>query len=137
MSKHSKPKKRVKEYRKYDPSMKRELARRYRAGEFSYRVAAEEYGLPNKDTAKEFVRWYDKRLATDQAAIANSVSLESPPSQPDLSARTAAELEEEIVRLKKQLNIEQTKAEAWRTMVHKAEEITGIDIVKKLAPKPS
>lgn len=92
MSKFTKPKKRVKEYRKCDPAMKREIARRYLADEFSYRVAAEEYDLPNKDMAKEFVRWYQKRLATDQAAIVVSVSRESPPSPPDLSARTAAEL---------------------------------------------
>ena len=129
--------KRVKDYRKYSSSLKREVARRYLAGEFSYRIAAEEYGLDNKDVVKEFVRWYRKQLVNDQTAIADSLSHESPPSQPDLSANSKADLEKEIVRLRKIAHEAEVKAEAWRTLVHNASELTGTDLIKKFAPKPS
>ena len=128
--------KRVKDHRKYDPSLKREIARRYEAGEFSYGVAAEEYGLPNKDTVKEFVRWYRLPLRSDEAALAGSIPGESPPPQPPPSARSTAELEEEIVKLRKVAHEAEAKAETWRTVVRLASELTGEDLVKKFVPKP-
>lgn len=126
--------KRVKDHRKYDPSLKREIARRYLAGEFSYRVAAEEYGLPNEDTAKEFVRWYRLQLRSDEAAVAGSVSGESPPPRPHPSARSTAELEEEIVKLRKVAHEAEAKAKTWRTVVRLACELTGEDLGKKFVP---
>lgn len=129
--------KRVKDYRRYPPSLKREVARRYLAGEFSYAVGAEEYGLANGDVVKEFVKWYRRQLASDQAAIAGSISGESPPSQPDLSASSKADLEKEIVRLRKVAHEAELKAEAWRTLMRNASEFTGTDLVKKFAPGPS
>ena len=129
--------KRVKDYRKYDPSMKREIARRYLAGEFSYRVAAEEYGLPGKETVKEFVKWYRKELERDQAAIADSISSESQLSPPDLANISRAELEKELIEARKLAHLAKAKEEAWRVMVKHASEYVGEDIVKKFGPGSS
>ena len=51
----------------YPPSLKRELAVRYLAGEFSYTVAAQDFGLQRAETAKEFVRWYKRLVASEDA----------------------------------------------------------------------
>ena len=48
--------KRTKHHGKYAPIVKREIAKRYLNGEFSYQIAAEEYHLPGRHTVKEFVR---------------------------------------------------------------------------------
>ena len=137
MSKKSPIIKRVKDYRKYDPSMKREVARRYLAGEFSYHVAAEEYGLPGKETVKEFVKWFRKELEVDHAAIAGSISSESQLSQPDLARLSRAELEKQLIEAKKLAHLAEVKQEAWRTLVKHASEYVGEDIIKKFGPKPS
>jgi len=125
--------KRSKRHGKYDPVIKREIGRRYLANEFSYRVAAEEYGLPSSDTAKEFVRWYRRELAlaaqpdgaedNDQGATAIDG-----PSQ---------NCADEIRQLRLKLRKAEQRAEAWKAMIDVAGEELNIDIVKKPAPKPS
>lgn len=130
--------KRVKDHRKYPPSLKREVARRYLAGEFSYRVAAEEYGLDNKDVVKEFVRWYRKQAASDDAAISCALTgTEATSSHADLNGLSKAELERQLVAARKSAYEAEMKAEAWRTLVHNASAYTGTDLIKKFAPKPS
>ena len=73
--------KRVKQHGRYDRSLKREVARRYLAGEFSYRIAAEEYGLSSGSVVKEFVRWYrqqDDYLVGMQADNPDTVNSQTP-----------------------------------------------------------
>jgi len=129
--------KRIKDHSKYDRSLKREIARRYLNGEFSYRIGAEEYNLPNKDTVKEFVRWYRKELAAEEAHLADLHPKVGPPDESNLAAGSLTDQAEEIARLKEKLRLAELKAEAWRTLVDNAGNHVGIDLVKKFGPKPS
>jgi transposase InsO family protein len=60
--------KKVKSQKKYSDSLKREVGRRYIREEFSYAVAAEEYGLKDKTVAKEFVKWYRMQVEKENRA---------------------------------------------------------------------
>ena len=130
-------KKRVKDHSKYDRALKREVARRYLAGEFSYRVAAEEYNLPNGDTAKEFVRWYKRQLSAEEDHLSASHPKGRLIDESDSVDNSSINQAQEIKELKEKLRLAELKAEAWRTLVDNAGEHVGIDLVKKFGPKPS
>jgi transposase-like protein len=129
--------KRIKDHSKYARTLKREVARRYLNGEFSYRIGAEEYNLPNKDTVKEFVRWYKKELAAEEAHLSAPHPKVGPTNESDSAANSLIDQAKEIARLKEQLRLAELKAEAWRTLVDNAGNHVGIDLVKKFGPKPS
>lgn len=129
--------KRIKDHSKYDRSLKREVSRRYLAGEFSYQVAAEEYNLPNRDTVREFVRWYKKEIAVEEAHLLAPHRKVGPTDEPNLAAISSADQAKEITRLKEKLRLAELKSEAWRTLVDNAGSHVGIDLVKKFGPKPS
>jgi transposase-like protein len=129
--------KRIKDHSKYDRSLKREVARRYLAGDFSYQIAAEEYNLPNRDTAKEFVRWYKRELATEENQLSGSHPEVSPIVDSNIANTSLTNQAKEIQRLKEQLRVAELKAAAWRTLVDNAGAHVGIDLVKKFGPKPS
>lgn len=117
--------------------LKREISRRYLDGEFSYRIAAEEYGLPNKDTVKEFVKWYRR-----EQALVDNLSL-GPQKKKGLGEDSSTKacdpvsLQAENDLLRQQLSQERRKVDAWKALVDVANEELGIDIVKKSVPKPS
>lgn len=125
--------KRIKRHGKYDPVMKREIARRYLAGEFSYQVAAEEYKLPGRATIIEFVKWYRRELASVEQHV--SPNDEQANDQPP--AVEEQNMSSEVAALRQQLRQAEQRAEAWKAMIDVASEELKIDIVKKLVPKPS
>jgi transposase-like protein len=129
----SKSTKRTKRHGKYDPVLKREIGRRYLASEFSYQAAAEEYGLPGRDTVKEFVRWYRRELAVADQHTASTD--QEPAIQPPVVE--GQNLAEEVAELRRQLRQSEQRAEAWKAMIDTASAELEIDIVKKRVPKPS
>lgn len=132
-------KKRTKDRRRYSDSFKREVARRYLSGEFSYRVGAEEYGLPSGHSVREFVRWY--RRQSEYLSINVEVMSDSPPGE-ETPKETGCELSrEELLERLRQLELERDAAklaaEGWKTLVQIAEEELCIEIVKKSVAKQS
>ena len=127
--------KRIKDYGRYDRSMKREISRRYLAGEFSYRIAAQEYGLRDGNVVKQFVRWYKAQAEYLQP-------MDDPEENSEGPARTATESTAEelllrVAKLEKERDQARLAAEGWRTMIDIAEQTFKIEIVKKSVAKPS
>lgn len=121
-------------YRQIWPAkLKREVARRYEAGEFSLQVGAEIYGLKHRNTVWEMVKWYRKEKAYLEA---NNLPV------PD-DKRNGAQGPDDgidqlsIEELRKQLRKAKLEAEGWRTLILQAEEELKINIVKKSGAKPS
>jgi transposase-like protein len=139
--------KRIKQHGRYDRSLKREVARRYLAGEFSYRIAAEEYGLRSGEVVKQFVRWY--RQQNDYLEIMepqNESETILPTSCPEkvsevvtdeLAQLSQGELLQLARRLQQQRDEALLAAQGWRTMIDLAEQSFNIQIVKKSVAKPS
>lgn len=121
-------------YRQRWPAkLKRELARRYEAGEFSLSVAAEIYGLKHRNSAWEMVKWYRKEL---QYLSAKELPM------PDDKRKGAEAAEDDIDQmtveeLRKNLRTSRMETEAWKTVVLQAEELLDISIIKKSGAKQS
>lgn len=125
--------KRVKRHGKYDPVLKREVARRYLNGEFSYQVAAEEYQLPGRQTVKDFVKWYRGELARQEEH-----SFPGPQKEMGQGWNASADLGDasvQIEQLRRALHKAERRADAWKAMIDVASEELGIDIVKKPVPR--
>lgn len=139
--------KRIKQQGRYDRSLKREVARRYLAGEFSYRIAAEEYGLRSGEVVKQFVRWYRQQNDYLEGMEAqNESEAERPTSKPEkvleadadeLAQLSREELLEAVRQLQQERDEARLSAQAWRTMIDLAEQSFNIEIVKKSVAKPS
>ena len=127
--------KRVKSQKKYSDSLKREVGRRYLRGEFSYAVAAEEYGLRDKLVAKEFVKWY--LMQQEKEPQSSSEELESVKSEQELESPTVdlAEALARIKELERALYMSELKGEALETMLDIAKRDLGIDVRKKYGAK--
>ena len=119
--------KKVKSRNRYPNDLKRKIALEYLSGRFSYAVAAEEYGLPDRSVVKEFVKWYRRNHHLSQtnetATMAKSKSGGSNPADSDLQKR--------IKELEAELQWSKMKVEALETMIDIAEEQLHIDIRKK------
>ncbi len=119
--------KKVKNYNRYPNEFKRKIALEYLSGRFSYAVAAEEYGLKNKDVVKEFVYWYRRKYELSQTnavlPMAKSKATSHDPQEQELQKR--------IKELEAQLQLSNLKVEALETMIDIAEEQLHIDIRKK------
>lgn len=114
----------------YPPSLKREIAQRYLNGEFSYAVAAEEYGLANKDVVKEFVKWYSRLVASeDQALAERRTELEATGKLPDPAS--GEPLPDNPAELKRLLEEARGEALTLRTLVQVLKEDFEIDVLKK------
>lgn len=127
--------KRVKSQKKYSDSLKREVGRRYLRGEFSYAVAAEEYGLRDKLVAKEFVKWY--RMQQEKEPPSSSEELENVKSEQELES-PSVDLAEALARIKeleRALYMSELKGEALETMLDIAKRDLGIDVRKKYGAK--
>lgn len=126
--------KKVKSQKKYSDSLKREVGRRYLREEFSYAVAAEEYGLKDKTVAKEFVKWYRMQLEKE-----NKDGTEEEPSSREAAPEATAEnLDEALARIKeleRALYMAELKGEALETMLDIAKRDLGIDVRKKYGAK--
>ena len=135
--------KRVKSHARYDSSLKREVARRYLAGEFSYRVAAEEYGLRSGEVVKHFVRWYrlqdDYLQPVEYTDNDEAITTQSggEPAAETFSELTHVELLEQVRQLTDERDRAQLAAQGWRTMIEIAEQTLKVEIVKKCEAKPS
>lgn len=128
--------KRVKSQKKYSDSLKREVGRRYLRGEFSYAVAAEEYGLRDKLVAKEFVKWY--RMQQEKEPLSSSEELESGKSDQEELESPSVDLAEALARIKeleRALYMSELKGEALETMLDIAKRDLGIDVRKKYGAK--
>ena len=138
--------KRIKQHGRYDRSLKREVARRYLAGEFSYRIAAEEYGLASSEVVKEFVRWY--RQQNDYLEVMETENesetirhTSCPEKVEEVATDELAQLSpDELLMVARQLQLQRDEARlaahGWRTMITLAEECFNIEIVKKSVAKP-
>ncbi len=125
--------KKVKSQKKYSDSLKREVGRRYLREEFSYAVAAEEYGLKDKLVAKEFVKWYRMQLAKE-----NKEGQEEECSSESKAEASAGNLEEALARIKeleRALYMAELKGDALETMLDIAKRDLGIDVRKKYGAK--
>jgi transposase-like protein len=125
--------KKVKSQKKYSDSLKREVGRRYLREEFSYAVAAEEYGLKDKTVAKEFVKWYRMQLEKE-----NKNGQEEEPSSEAKVEAAAGNLDEALARIKeleRALYMSELKGEALETMLDIAKRDLGIDVRKKYGAK--
>ncbi len=125
--------KKVKSQKKYSDSLKREVGRRYLREEFSYAVAAEEYGLKDKLVAKEFVKWYRMQLEKE-----NKDGKEEECSSESKAEATAGNLEEALARIKeleRALYMAELKGDALETMLDIAKRDLGIDVRKKYGAK--
>lgn len=137
--------KRVKEHGRYDRSLKREIARRYLAGEFSYRIAAEEYGLSSGNVVKEFVRWYrdqddylEGMKANNPATGSNKTSDDLGDTFPsDVNELSKEELRSLVLQLRTECAEARLAAQGWRSLIAMAEQRLNIEIVKKSVAKPS
>lgn len=121
-------------YRQIWPAkLKREVARRYEAGEFSLQVGAEIYGLKHRNTVWEMVKWYRKEKAYLEA---NNLPVPDDKRHgaqgPDYGLDQLS-----VEELKDQLRKARLEAEAWKTMIFVAEESLNIQIVKKSGAKQS
>lgn len=121
-------------YRQIWPAtLKRQIARRYEAGEFSLQVGAEIYGLKHRNTVWEMVKWYRREkayLEQNHLPVPDDRRHGAKGHQDDLDNLSVDEL-------KDQLRKARMEAEAWRTMIFKAQEVLDIDIVKKSGAKQS
>lgn len=121
-------------YRQRWPAkLKRELARRYEAGEFSLSVAAEIYGLKHRNSAWEMVKWHRKEvayLATKDLPLVDDKRKGAQAAPDDIDLLSVEEL-------RTQLRQSRLATEAWKTLVLQAEETLEIDIVKKPGAKQS
>ena len=136
--------KRVKQHGRYDRRLKREVARRYLAGEFSYRIAAEEYGLRSAEVVKQFVRWYREQddylegVKTSPKPSNDEPAPESPSTtEDDLATLSIEELRQHARQLERQRDQARLAAQGWRTMIDVAEQTFDIEIVKKSVAKQS
>lgn len=130
--------KRIKDHGRYDRSLKRQVARRYLAGEFSYRVAAEEYGLRDGSVVKQFVRWYKKEAAYLDAVEETKKPLEEAiDNLEEHPSGSLAELHRRLEQAERERDEARLAAEGWRTMIDIAEQTFSIEIVKKSVAKPS
>lgn len=121
-------------YRQRWPAkLKRELARRYEAGEFSLAVAAQIYGLKHRNTAWEMVKWYRKEVAYLEDKELPLVDDKRNGAQAPQDEIDQLSIEE----LRQQLRKARMTTEAWKTLVLQAEQILQIDIVKKPGAKQS
>ena len=123
----TKPKKRVKRRTKYSEGLKRKISKEYLAGKASYAILAEEHGLANKGVVKEFVKWY-KRCLSLEPTNENQVK-DSGKNQDSKSGDL--QLNPEVEKLKKELELERLKVEMLETMIDEAERVLLIDIRKK------
>jgi hypothetical protein len=121
-------------YRQIWPAkLKREVARRYEAGEFSLQVGAEIYDLKHRNTVWEMVKWYRKEKAYLEAN-----NLPVPDDKRNGAQGPDDDIDQlSIEELKDQLRKARLEAEGWRTLILNAEEQLQIDIVKKSGAKPS
>ena len=125
--------KKVKSQKKYSDSLKREVGRRYLREEFSYAVAAEEYGLKDKLVAKEFVKWYRMQLAKE-----SKDGQEEDCSSESKAEASGGNLEEALARIKeleRALYMAELKGDALETMLDIAKRDLGIDVRKKYGAK--
>lgn len=127
--------KRTKSQGRYSPTLKREVARRYLAGEFSYQVAAEEYQLRDKTVVKEFVKWY-KRQSDYLSLNVGQMDQSSPESVAGWGELSHEQLLEQLQAARLAAEQAQLEAEAWKTLVRIAEAELEIEIVKKSGAKP-
>ena len=119
----------------YAPALKREIAQRYLDGHFSYGAAADEYGLASKEVVKEFVKWYRRLLATENAELEKRKA-ELGALAPPCAEVPEPDLPDDPVALKRLLRDARDEAAVWRTVVRVAEEQTGLPILKKPIAKP-
>lgn len=119
--------KKTKSYHRYPKTLKRKVAQEYLSGKFSYAVAAEEYGLKNKDVVKEFVRWYRKSQYLEKMGTVP----EKPESQDQNSES------ERLKALEAELAAAKLKISSLETLIDLAESELQIDIRKKSGTKQS
>ena len=114
----------------YPPDLKREIAQRYLNGEYSYAVAAEQYGLSGKEVVKEFVKWYRKLVAAETEAIQQRKAELEATGQ--LKAQVDDEpLPDDPAELKRLLEQARGENYALRTLVRVVKEDFNIDMLKK------
>ena len=116
----------------YPKTLKRKIAEEYLGGKFSYAVAAEEYGLKNKEVVKEFVRWYKKGLYIEPMEKKNQ-----PQDCPKPDSWTKEPTKEQLRALEQQLAEAKLKIAGLETLIDIAEQELRIDIRKKSGTKPS
>lgn len=126
--------KKTKSQRKYSDTLKREVGRRYLRGEFSYAIAAEEYGLKDKGVAREFVKWY--KMQREKPGMSESEVCDQ--EEKAVQASPIESLSEEsrlIKELEKALRYAQLKCEGLETLLDIAKRDLGLDIRKKYGAK--
>ena len=125
--------KKVKSQNRYPNELKRKIAQEYLSGRFSYAVAAEEYGLKDKNVVKEFVKWFRRNADLESAKLTIPMSKKSTPSV----TSSNEVLEKRIKELEEKLQRSVLKVELLETMIDIAEDQLKIDIRKKSGSQQS
>ncbi len=107
----------------YDNSLKAAVAREYLTTNLGYGALAKKYGLPGRDVAKWFVRWY-KRQDTGPVPISQ-----------DKPINTAVHETEK--QLSEELKEAHLKIAALEMLIQNAQKELGVDILKKPGTKQS
>ena len=126
--------KKTKSQKKYSDGLKREVSRRYLRGEFSYAIAAEEYGLKDKTVVKEFVKWYKMQQEKENQEVESPSAL----AEESSSTSTIEDLDGALARIKEleqALAYAELKREGLETMLDIAKRDLGIDVRKKYGAK--
>ena len=128
-----------KSYRKrpyYSETFKRQLAKRVLSGELSVMEASRQYQIGGKMTIYRWLRKYEPSFWT-MAKIEKLVPPASsfPSSQAD--AESLSSLKAELASLRRLLEVERLKSEAYMKMIKLAEERYQIPIEKKSGAKQS
>lgn len=138
MEKRTKPRS-----QKYSNTLKRKIGMEYLAGQYSYAVCAELYDLPNKDAAKEIVRWYRKNY---ELVGMSEPPLDSSSENSQLSGNEIPSNEvksdsqdpvADLATLQAELAAARLKISGLESLIDLAESELNISIRKKSGTKPS
>ena len=113
---------------KYSPSFRQQVATDYERGDLSYSQIAEKYGLPGRETVKEWVKAFRKK-----GEIAPSTA--GPMTEDE--KRDSDAKDKRIRELERQLEDERLRSLGYSTMIDVAEEELGVPIRKKYGSKQS
>lgn len=111
---------------KYSDAFKRQVARAYLTGDKTRVQIANQFGLTNQWTVRDFVNWF-KSQGDELPPLALS---EGEKQDPEVLLKRIKELE-------KQLENSQLRSLGYETMIDIAENELGIEIQKKSDTKPS
>lgn len=122
----------MKNGRQYSKAFKRQVVLEVLSGQISKEAARRKYGIASNSAILEWIRAL-AGISPNAHRCDPNAKLQTMSKEED----KIAELQEEIKRLKEQLEETELKGRAYQIMVEKAKEKYGIDLEKKHGAKQS